>query len=278
MEGVSANETATVLGGSGFVGSAVAMHLDSLGYTVRVPERSWRPGSEPLGHVIYAIGLTGDFRTRSKETVDAHAALLAEMLATAKFSSWLYLSSTRIYAGLDPGLVANEEIPVSVTPAANSIYDLSKLLGEALTLAQSNPAARVARLSNVIGGGMPAETFLGSVLKSLREQSPIEIRDHKDSERDFVALTDVVDLIERIFAVGEHRVYNVCGGRNVSNRDLASEIQLRTGRPVRTGSDGPLRRFPLCSNERCRSEFGFRPTPILGLIGDLASQECRPAP
>jgi len=63
----------TVLGGSGFIGSHVARHLRRLGVACDTPARDDESiFSRPLGHVIYAIGLTADFRARPLETVEAH--------------------------------------------------------------------------------------------------------------------------------------------------------------------------------------------------------------
>jgi uncharacterized protein YbjT (DUF2867 family) len=69
----------TVLGAGGFIGGRLVEHLRGLGHEVDAPPR--RPaeayvdglGGRQLGHVVYCIGLTADFRTRPYETVEAHA-------------------------------------------------------------------------------------------------------------------------------------------------------------------------------------------------------------
>ena len=50
------------------------------------------------GHVIDCIGLTGDFRTRPHDTAEAHVGVTARCLAGLHFASFLFLSSTRVYA------------------------------------------------------------------------------------------------------------------------------------------------------------------------------------
>ena len=89
----------------------------------------------PLGHVIYGIGVTADFRTRTLETVGAHVCALVEFIARARFDSLLYLSSTRVYKGAP---ATDEESPLRVSPSdADDFYNLTKLTGEALCL--TNP-------------------------------------------------------------------------------------------------------------------------------------------
>ena len=49
--------------------------------------------------MIYAIGVTADFRTRPFETMEAHVSVLCEILRDARLDSLTYLSSTRLYGG-----------------------------------------------------------------------------------------------------------------------------------------------------------------------------------
>ncbi len=92
--------TFTVLGATGYIGSRLVAHLQAQGHTVWAPARGdAEVFTRPLGHVMYCVGLTADFRTRPFDTVDAHVGLLAEVLRRAQFESLLYLSSTRVYMG-----------------------------------------------------------------------------------------------------------------------------------------------------------------------------------
>src|SRR3989442_14364126 len=103
--------TFTVVGGRGFIGGHLVRHLQSLGHTCQVPARGERP-AEPA-HVIYAAGLTGDFRQKPFETVRAHVSDLVALLHHGSFDSFLYLSSTRVYAGQER---TEEETSVLVNP------------------------------------------------------------------------------------------------------------------------------------------------------------------
>ena len=160
--------TFTVLGASGYIGSRLVAHLQAQGHTVWAPTRGdTEVFTRPLGHVIYCVGLTADFRTRPFDTVDAHVGLLAEVLRRAQFDSLLYLSSTRVYMG---AASTHEDAPLSVLPGDPSyLYNLTKLTGESLCHACGRPGVRVARLSNVVGPGMDSAS--GNLVADLLRQA-----------------------------------------------------------------------------------------------------------
>ena len=71
----------TVLGASGFIGGRLVRYLRSLGHSVLVPGRDdAHLTGQPLGHLIYAIGVTADFRARPFDTMDAHVSVLSKAL------------------------------------------------------------------------------------------------------------------------------------------------------------------------------------------------------
>ena len=171
----------TVFGGSGFIGRQLVDYLEEHGHQVFAIRRGVIPDSNrELGHVIYAIGLTGDFRSRPFDTVEAHVCQLSKLLRVCNFESWLYLSSTRIYSGLPSGIIATEEIAVPMMTNADNLYDLSKMLGESLCITQEAKNVRVARLSNVYGRGQSTQTFLGSILNELRMTNTVIIDETSD--------------------------------------------------------------------------------------------------
>src|ERR1700722_15401606 len=89
----------TIFGGQGFIGRYLVDYLRERYEDVGVASR----GDDKLtnlGHVIFAIGLTGNFRTRPFDTVEAHVSVLSQTLRQGEFDSWMYLSNTRVYSGL----------------------------------------------------------------------------------------------------------------------------------------------------------------------------------
>src|ERR1700694_2502745 len=61
----------TILGGSGFIGGRLIRRLDGGDWQIWAPDRSANLTNRHLGHVVYAIGVTGDFRSRVLDTVEA---------------------------------------------------------------------------------------------------------------------------------------------------------------------------------------------------------------
>lgn len=258
----------TVLGGRGYIGARMITYLQSRGHEVFAPlqEQDWLSGRS-LGHVIYAIGLTGDFRSRLYDTIDAHVNVLAKVLQKAAFESLLYLSSTRIYGGLPKGTLAHEDMQLNVTPSADAIFDLSKLVGESLCLATNLPRVRIARLSNVYGVKQDAQTFLGSIFRDLAGSGKVTILESPDSSKDYVALEDVVTLLERISLQGIASIYNVASGKSVTHRGLSRRLEDQ-GYAAGFAPDGATRSFPRIDISRIVNEFEFSPR---SLLDDLAA-------
>ena len=263
----------TVFGGGGFLGAHLVAHLKSRGHTVTVPGRDLDGiVNIDLGRVIYAIGLTGDFRSRPFDTVEAHVCLLSRLLQKCRFESWLYLSSTRVYSGLDLHKLATENSDIVVAPGSDSLYNLSKLMGESLCLARQNPDVRVARLSNVYGAGISTDTFLGSVLDDLRLHGRVTVNESPDSGKDYVASSDVVTLLEAISLHGQQRLYNVASGQLVTHRDLFEKIGLLTGFASDYSDGCTTRTFPLVDISLVQKEFGFQPKHLLDTVGELLAE------
>lgn len=259
----------TVLGSGGFIGRHLVAHLQRLGHDVLTPARDARLVGQALGHLIYAIGLTGDFRQRPLDTVDAHVSLLARVLREASFDSFLYMSSTRVYGGLPAEQLAQEELPLPQRPTLDGLYDLSKLLGEAMCLAQDRPTVRVVRLSNVYGLGQSRHTFLQMVLSALARNGEVLIGESAESSKDYVALRDVVELLPRIAESGGAGTFNLASGINVSHRDLAERLQALTGGVVRFAEDGACRRFPRIDVSRVSQAFAWQPRSLLADLPEL---------
>jgi nucleoside-diphosphate-sugar epimerase len=266
----------TVFGASGFIGSHLVRYLSSMGHEVQIPDRQMADlTGRQLGHVIYAIGLTGDFRTRPYDTVEAHVFLLSQLLQHCKFSSFLYLSTTRIYANAGAELPTSEESPIWVTSSADALYDLSKLLGESLCLGLPNANVRVARLANVFGKGMNRSTFLGSILEVIKKGSQLTIHESRNSCKDYVSIEDVVQIIELIAIRGESRLYNIASGAVTTHAALLDKLCEIAGVDARYSSEAPTRRFPAIDISRSEAEFQFKPKKLIDNLHSLIDDTCK---
>lgn len=260
----------TVLGGSGFIGSHLVAALSSQGVPCDTPSRREELLGRPLGRLIYSVGLTADFRARPFDTVEAHVCYLARLLRAADFESFLYLSTTRVYAGADS---TDEEADLQVNPTRpDDLYNLSKLMGESLCMGCRRPGVRIARLSNVFGRDPQGGNFLSSVIREAVGRGRVTLRTALESTKDYVGVEDVVSVLPRIATSGRERVYNIAAGANTTHVELAATIGRLTGCDFMIEPGAETVSFPLILIDRVRNEFGFSPSPVLDSLGDLVGE------
>jgi len=250
----------TVLGSSGFIGSHLVRYLRENGIEHQAPARHERLAGRDLGHIIYCIGLTGDFRERPLDAVEAHVSKLLETIRGTTFDSILYLSSIRLYRGSTG--VARETDELRFNPADfEDIYTLSKATGEAVVLALG-PRGRVARISNVYGADQ-RESFLGTIIQEAIREGTITLRSSLESERDYISVDALVPILVRIATAGRHQLYNVACGENVTNREVTAAISKLTGCSVSVVPGAPTTGFACMDCSRIEEEFGFAAPRIL---------------
>ncbi|ADZ72695.1 NAD-dependent epimerase/dehydratase family protein [Polymorphum gilvum] len=251
----------TVFGAAGFVGARLVAHLGALGHEVRAVGRdSWPKPGEALGHVLFTVGMTAQFRGRPFETVETQTLRAYEALRSYRFESFLYLSSTRLYQGA--GATA-EETPILARPAtADAIYNLTKATAECLCLSLDDPAVRVVRLSNVFGPENDSELFVSDVMREAAATGRLVFRSAPASAKDYVHVADVAELLPRIALSGRERLYNLAFGRNVSNRAIGDALAA-CGIDIAYQDGAPEISFPQIDIARLMREF---PRPTRGLL------------
>ena len=250
----------TILGASGFIGSQLADKLTQLHLDFQAVRRGdpLPPGN--LGDVIYCIGVTADFRSRTFATVESHVCALLELARNSKFESLLYLSSTRLYAAND---ATDEEQPLRVSPRnPDDLYNISKAMGESITLNCGRPA-RVARLANVYGPDFTSDNFLPGILKQAAQGETIVLQTAPESAKDYISIADVVDGLIQIATRGQQQIYNLASGVNVSHREIAETLRRTAGCAVEFASAAPEIKSPPINIDRMRSEFNFAPASLL---------------
>ena len=251
----------SIFGARGFIGRHLCAHLERAGHAVERIGRNTLPAAgTSVGHAVYCIGLTADFRSQPTATARAHVGVLADVLDGYRFDSFLYLSSTRIYAGAPEG---REDTPLSVRPQVpDQLYNLTKLAGEALCLAREDPMMRVARLSNVVGRDMEPANFLADVVAEALRDGQVLLRTAAQSAKDYIDIDDVCRALEAIALSGRERLYNVASGAQTTNRDVADLVARHCGARVSFAPDAPVVIFPAIDVSRLRGEFGLSPRPF----------------
>ena len=258
----------TILGSEGTIGRRLVVHLRSQGKSVFTPGRDDEVlYKRHLGHVVYAIGLTADFRQRPFDTVQAHVSKVADLLQKADFESFLYLSSTRVYARSISG---REDSPVSVVAQDPSdLYSLSKLCGESLCLQDTRKTIRVVRLSNVVGGDeINSVNFLPSLVREAIN-GRIVLKTALNSAKDYIHIDDLVELLPLIVCSGRERLYNVASGSNITHAQWINQISSRINCVLEVVPGSATVSFPPIDISRIHSEFSFQSRPILEIINRL---------
>lgn len=251
----------TVLGGTGFIGSALVRRLRAQGHECFVPARdeAFDP-SRSLGHVVYAIGLTSDFRSRPLDTVEAHVCVLRRVLAQARFDTLTYLSSTRVYG---TSTDTRESAPLRVQPDdPSSLYDLSKLTGESLCLHSGRSGVKVARLSNIVGRRPDADGFLYQLVREARQTGRVTLHTTADSRKDYLCLDDATAVLTRIASSTAGGIYNVASGEAVSNATIARRLTDALGATVSFSPDAVRRDFAPVDITKILAAFGFQARPF----------------
>ena len=254
---------ATVLGAHGYVGHNLAAHLRRQGWDVATPARGAAlPRAGALGTVFYCIGLTADFRQRPLDTVDAHIGVLRTVLQQGGFERLVYLSSTRVYLG---ATATHEAAPLqALSTDPDDLYKLSKLMGESLALHSGQPCT-VARLSNVVGGErVNPDSFLAQLWREAAS-GQIHLRSDPASEKDYIHIHDVCELLEAVATRGREPLYNLASGVQVRHHQWLQAMAAATGCRWDVAAAAPLHRFAPIDVRRIVREFNFKPRPVLSV-------------
>jgi nucleoside-diphosphate-sugar epimerase len=256
---------ATVVGAAGFVGRRLKARLEADGWQVFAPARG-----DPelfrreLGCVFYCAGLTADYDARPFDTVEAHASLVSELIRSGSFERLVYCSSTRLYDGMAREVVAEDE-PLVLDPSdPRRVYDLSKALGENLTIARTGGRGAVARLSNVYHWGDEAPGFLSAWLIQAQAHRELTLESSPHVARDYIHLDDVVAALIALSQGPAGGIVNVASGELVTNGQIA-EVFEAEGWHIAFHGDGPPLDPPRASVARLHG-LGVRPQGVKDVV------------
>jgi nucleoside-diphosphate-sugar epimerase len=256
---------ATIVGAAGFVGQRLNARLVADGWDVYAPAKG-DPDllTRDLGTVFYCAGLTADYDRRPFDTVEAHASLVSQIIRADRFARLVYLSSTRLYDGLPKSEVDEDEPLVFALADPRRVYDLSKALGENLTLARTGGRGAVARLSNVFDWTDGAPGFLSEWLIQARAERALHLASSPHIRRDYIHLDDVVDALVALARGEPAGIVNVASGELTANAGIA-EVFRTAGWQVDFSGDADPPPPPNASAARLR-RLGVHPRPVRDVV------------
>lgn len=263
--GVNTIPEITLLGSSGYIGSAFLSYCKNSGISIESPKReelhSYK--HKRIKTLLWCIGITSDFHTRLYETVEISVSYLNEFLYNNDIEQVVYMSSTRIFKRNT--FVTEETMPLLLPSCKDDVYALSKVLGEAICL-HSGIKAKIIRISNVYSVATPNKPigFLGSVLGSLKSKECI-FNTTPNSTRNFVHIDDVTDIAMKIIKNSDRDIYHIASAENISNSQIDS-ILKRNGIDVKYGHDISELISPCLDIDLIANEFY---TPRNTFLGDF---------
>jgi UDP-glucose 4-epimerase len=254
-----------VIGGGGFIGSALCRRLVERGESVQVVCRRGDPGALPPGASLHRAGADDAARilpllrrsrvvfylacdtTPGSSANDPGAELNANI---APFVRFLQLIQDRKDLALvyfsSGGAIYGNPSPVPVRETASlaplSYHGAAKAAIEALLHAHSHRMGApvvVLRPSNVYGPGQsPREGFglISTLLHRVRQGESVEIWGDGENVRDYLYIDDCIDACERVLnrlpVISGFHLYNLGSGVGHSTNQVCALVERVTGLSV----------------------------------------------
>jgi UDP-glucose 4-epimerase len=249
-------------GGFGFVGGRLAQHLQQRGHHVILGSRCVRSSPDWLqagaSVVVVDWGNLGSLRKicdgvdvviqaagMNAQACEAHprealevnglnTARLLEAATSVGVGRFIYLSTAHVYANPLTGFISESTCPRNLHP-----YATSHLAGENSVLRagiESLVEGVVVRLSNAFGAPVQGDVncwglLVNDICKQSVETGQINLRSKGSQQRDFIAMTEVCQVLERLCLPGieipQPGIVNLGSGVSQSVLDMAQLVQLR---------------------------------------------------
>ena len=256
---------ATIVGANGFIGRRLQARLELAGWDVFAPAKGdISLFGRDMGVVFYCAGLTADYDRRPFDTVEAHVSLVSSLVRAGRFEQLIYLSSTRLYDGQAASLLDDTAPLLFDVADPRRIYDLSKALGENITLTRTDGRGAVARVSNVFDWSPEAPGFLSQWLIEAARTHDLELQSSPHIARDYIHLDDVVSGLIAMADRAASGIVNVASGERVANGEIAN-LFLEAGWRVGFSLDVSPPPPPRVAIERLRG-LGVSPMTVKDIV------------
>jgi len=248
-----------VLGGQGFVGSAIVRGAQRRRHAVTAITRqdyaSWRGQSCDL--LINANGNSKKFLADQDPSAEFDASVASVLRSLLDFpcKQYVYLSSIDVYPRVDDCRMNRET--ARIDPRLLSRYGLHKVLAEQLVRNYA-PRWLILRLGGMVGDGL----WKNSIFDILQGRP---LRVHADSAYQYLNTHDVAEIV--LALVGRraiNEVFNVCGDGCMTLREVAS---LAGSPRVRQAVDRPRREHYEVNTAKLRQVYPVPKTQAT--IGDF---------
>ncbi len=264
-----------IVGGSGFVGRAVADRFRMSGrFRVQVygsknldltRKDAWKHLKASLDR--RAILVIAARSRKGKNSADgflqdvAIAGNVACAIRKRAVKKCIYLSSASVYGDLKTNLRITEKTPVR----PSSLYGAAKLAGEEILQRASKEcgsALLVLRPCMVYGPRSRDQEAYGPMkfANSIKKNGRVLFFGDGGERRDYVFIEDFADIVYR-FSLGDHQgTFNVATGKGVSFKKLADEFQALLKQKIRRVS--LKRKIP-------KSSLGFNVAKMAKQLGPI---------
>ena len=145
----------------------------------------------------------------------------------------------------------------------DNVYNISKIMGETICNISKKQNVRIVRLSNIVGNNFDSNLSLPSIIKDAIKFKKIILQTSLDSEKDYVYIDDVLNILQKISLCGKNSIYNVASGQNLNNEKIVKKIQEITGCELEVIENAKKYSFLPISIKLIQREFDFNPTPVL---------------
>lgn len=144
----------------------------------------------------------------------------------------VYASSSSVYAGQNPPFMEDMNFKHHLNP-----YAWTKYVNECQFKHSKVPSSIGFRFFTVYGPyGRPDMALHGFTDKIIRDE-PIEVFGHGDMSRDFTYVQDIVNgvqlLIDKVFRIDDHKIYNIGSGESVPLMNFVRLIEENLGRKAK---------------------------------------------
>lgn len=237
------NKKVFVTGHGGFIGEHLVKKLISLGAKVEVCEIDLLKQNlvdqnyQTLDYIFHlaAISPSSTDNVDENKIIEDNVRITKNVLEFCKKTKakLFFISSSHIYPKSYVGDPTWAEVDIAKGEAL-TVFGLSKQASEQLCLDYSkkyNLDILILRISNVYGPGDKSNRFLPTFIrKCLNKNFPLEVFGNKDTQRDFIYITDVIDgLTQAVDLLGYIKVLNVGSGVGVTIEEVAKIINSEFG-------------------------------------------------